>query len=250
MTSFSSEEPRQPDDDEYQARDALDEIDEVVARITDADIDERLGETLRRAGYAADQNITAMSTCPGVEDRILAVISACSRPKESMESARRPQQVEAAAPQEAALTDSPSMRIPDTVTAEMAFPLVVPAGRTMQVVANLLYSSGDPYAVTMAFHVGLAEPVEWILSRDLLAVGAVSREGFGDVRVWPGHAENGSQILNIELSSPFGQALFEAPAADVAAFLARTYQLVPEGSEADHVDIDAELFSFRASGGP
>jgi hypothetical protein len=38
------------------------------------------------------------------------------------------------------------------------------------------------------------------------------------------------------LFSPYGQARFEAPATDVAALLARTYQLVPVGSEADHVD--------------
>jgi hypothetical protein len=108
---------------------------------------------------------------------------------------------------------------------------------------------GDPYAVTIAFHVGLNEPVEWIFSRDLLAAGAKGSEGIGDVRVWPGDDDDGHRVLNIELSSPFGQALFHAPAAEVTAFLARTYQLVPEGSEAGHVDIDAELFSFRAGGG-
>jgi hypothetical protein len=47
--------------------------------------------------------------------------------------------------------------------------------------------------------------------------------------------------LNIELSSPFGQALFEAPAKDVSDFLRRTYQIVPAGEETDYVDVEAEL---------
>lgn len=249
MTSFSFDKPRQPDDSEYPARDALDEIDEAVARITDADIEERLHETLRREGYAADQDITAMSTCPGDEDRVLAVISACAQARESMETAARLRQDEAlAARQEAVVTEHPSMSTPSTVTAEIGLRLVVPSGQATPLVANLSYSAGDPYAVRIAFHVGLDEPVEWIFARDLLAGGIEGREGIGDVRVWLGDGADAHRVLNIELSSAFGQALFEAPAAGVAAFLARIYQLVPEGSEAGHVDvdIDAELFSLRA----
>jgi hypothetical protein len=43
------------------------------------------------------------------------------------------------------------------------------------------------------------------------------------------------------LSSPFGQAHFEAPAQAMAAFLRRTYQIVPAGQESGHIDIEAEL---------
>jgi hypothetical protein len=48
-------------------------------------------------------------------------------------------------------------------------------------------------------------------------------------------------VLNIELSSPFGQAHFEAPAEAMSAFLGRTYQIVPAGKEGDFVDIETEL---------
>jgi len=48
-------------------------------------------------------------------------------------------------------------------------------------------------------------------------------------------------VLNIELSSPFGQAHFEAPAQAMSAFLRRTYQIVPAGRESDYIDITAEL---------
>ena len=52
----------------------------------------------------------------------------------------------------------------------------------------MYYSGSDPYAVRMAFHVGTDEPVEWIFARDLLAAGIESRQGEGDVQVWPSPA--------------------------------------------------------------
>jgi len=51
----------------------------------------------------------------------------------------------------------------------------------------------------------------------------------------------GGQVLNIELSSPFGQAHFEAPAEAMSAFLARTYQIVPADQEGGYIDIETEL---------
>ena len=56
-----------------------------------------------------------------------------------------------------------------------------------------------------------------------------------------GAAESGEKVLNIELSSPFGQAHFEAPAQAMSAFLRRTYQIVPAGQESSYIDIEAEL---------
>ena len=49
------------------------------------------------------------------------------------------------------------------------------------------------------------------------------------------------KVLNIELSSPFGQAHFEAPAEAMSAFLQRTYQIVPAGQESRYIDIETEL---------
>jgi hypothetical protein len=113
--------------------------------------------------------------------------------------------------------------------------------------ASLSYSCQDPYAVKIAFHVGTDEPVEWTLARDLLAAALHSREGIGDVQAWPsaaagdGLAGIGHKVLNIAMTSPFGHAEFEASAAAVEAFLAQTYQVVPDGTESDYMDFDAEL---------
>jgi hypothetical protein len=145
-----------------------------------------------------------------------------------------------------------------TISAELGLKLVVPQQTIVPLVASMYYSGSDPYAVRMAFHVGTDEPVEWIFARDLLAAGIESRQGDGDVQVWPsavsvadtgdldliGTAEpqrTPGKVLNIELSSPFGQACFEAPAEAMSAFLQRTYQIVPAGQESRFIDIETEL---------
>jgi hypothetical protein len=135
-----------------------------------------------------------------------------------------------------------------TVSAELGLRLIVPQQTIVPLVASLFYSGDDPYAIRIAFHVGLDEPVEWIFARDLLAEGIKDRTGLGDVQVWPSAAtvdpasdETGQQVLNIELSSPFGQAHFEAPVNEISDFLRRTYRIVEAGQEGEHVDVESEL---------
>lgn len=136
------------------------------------------------------------------------------------------------------------MNSSSTVSAELGLRLVVPQQTVVPLVASLYYSNEDPYAIRIAFHVGLDEPVEWIFARDLLSNGSKGREGLGDVVVWPssGSADGvPGSVLNIELSSPFGQAHFEAPVKEISDFLKRTYGIVPAGEETDFVDVGAEL---------
>jgi len=140
-----------------------------------------------------------------------------------------------------------------TVSAELGLMLVVPQHTTVPLVASLFYSGDDPYAVRMAFHVGTDEPVEWIFARDLLAAGMAGPAGEGDVRAWPSASDaesdaetdgGGETVLNIVLSSPFGQAHFEAPMTAMAEFLHRTYDAIPAGHEGDFIDIGGELDSL------
>jgi hypothetical protein len=127
-----------------------------------------------------------------------------------------------------------------TVSAELGLSLVVPDHGAVPLVASLYYNAEDPYAIRMAFHVGSDEPVEWIFARDLLAVGLEGPAGEGDVQVWPTD-DHGRELLNIALSSPFGEAHFEAPRASTAAFLSRTYEVISAGNESEYIDVDAEL---------
>ena len=93
------------------------------------------------------------------------------------------------------------------VSAELGLGLAGPEHTIVPLMASLSYSCHDPYAVTIAFHVGTDEPVEWTLARDLLAAALHSREG--------------SRGL---------------PGPD--------HQVVPDGTESDHIDFDAELTSL------
>jgi hypothetical protein len=132
-----------------------------------------------------------------------------------------------------------AMNSSSTVSAELGLRLVVPDRTTVPLLAGLEYAADDPYAIRMAFYVGNDEPVEWIFARELLTVGIVRKVGDGDVEVWPAGPDD--TVLNIALSSPFGNALFEVPLSPLADFLHRTYQVVPAGQESEFVDMDAEL---------
>jgi hypothetical protein len=127
-----------------------------------------------------------------------------------------------------------------TVSAELGLSLVVPEHGAVPLVASLDYCADDPYAIKMAFHVGADEPVEWIFGRELLAAGLEGPVGEGDVQVWPDDVD-GADILNIALSSPFGEAHFEAPRTELADFLQSSYGIVPAGAESDYIDVDDEL---------
>lgn len=122
-------------------------------------------------------------------------------------------------------------------SAELGLRLLTPLEEAVQLTASLYYSEDDPYAVRFAFHVGLDAPVEWVFARELLAAGLRDAQGTGDVKIWP----SAEDVLNIELSSPFGQARFEAPVAGISAFLDRTFEIVPAGQENQRVDVDAAL---------
>ena len=135
------------------------------------------------------------------------------------------------------------------ISAELGLGLVGPERTIVPLTAGLSYSCADPYAVRMAFDIGTDKPVEWILARDLLAAALHGREGLGDVRAWPSAAScdpdaaatAGQEILNIAMSSPYGQAQFEVSARTIERFLQRTYQLVATGQESSYLDFDAEL---------
>jgi hypothetical protein len=133
-----------------------------------------------------------------------------------------------------------------TVSAELGFMLIIPGQASLPLAASLFYTGEDPYAVRMTFHVGTDEAVEWIFARDLLTAGLTEPSGAGDVRTWPSPSGDGSgePVLNIFLSSPFGQAHFETPTTAMAEFLRRTYDAIPSGREGDFFDIGAELDSL------
>ncbi|MEU9243444.1 SsgA family sporulation/cell division regulator [Streptomyces shenzhenensis] len=126
------------------------------------------------------------------------------------------------------------------VERELELRLVLSPERSIPVPARLTYRSDDPYAVHVSFHLDSDFPVHWAFARDLLVEGVFRPSGQGDVRVWPAKAKGRSVVL-MALSSPDGDALLEAPATRVSAWLERTLWVVPPGSEGGQLGIDAAL---------
>ncbi|MGW7278150.1 SsgA family sporulation/cell division regulator [Streptomyces sp. NPDC054844] len=134
---------------------------------------------------------------------------------------------------------------PTVVERELELRLILSPERGIPVPALLGYHTDDPYAVHITFHIGSGHPVHWTFARDLLVEGVFRPGGHGDVRVWPSKAEGRSVVL-VALSSPDGDALLEAPTAQVSAWLERTLRAVPPGTEGGQLGIDDGLAELLA----
>ncbi|WP_318210034.1 MULTISPECIES: SsgA family sporulation/cell division regulator [unclassified Streptomyces] len=133
-----------------------------------------------------------------------------------------------------------------TVERELELKLVLSPERTIPVPARLAYRTDDPYAVHITFHIGTDHPVNWTFARELLVEGVFRACGHGDVRIWPTKVDGRSVVL-MALSSPDGDALLEAPSAQVSAWLERTLRAVPPGTESDRLGIDDGLAELLAT---
>ncbi|MFJ1974647.1 SsgA family sporulation/cell division regulator [Streptomyces sp. NPDC087903] len=131
------------------------------------------------------------------------------------------------------------------VERELEVRLILSPERSVPVPARLRYRTDDPYAVHVTFHTGSDHPVSWTFARELLVEGVFRPSGHGDVRVWPTKTE-GRGVVLMALSSPDGDALLEAPTAQVSAWLERTLRAVPPGSEAEQLGIDEGLAELLA----
>jgi hypothetical protein len=131
------------------------------------------------------------------------------------------------------------------VERELELRLVLSPERSVPVPAKLGYRSDDPYAVHIAFHINTDRPVHWTFARELLVEGVFRPCGNGDVRVWPTKV-SGRGVVLMSLTSPDGDALLEAPAAAVSAWLERTLRAVPPGSEQALLRIDDGLAELLA----
>ncbi len=126
----------------------------------------------------------------------------------------------------------------DTVVDDVTLRLVVPGDDGVLLRATLRYEPSDPFAVEATFRAG-EEAISWVLGRDVLSDGLNEETGVGDVRVWPASLTGGDPaMVMIELRSPDGQAQLAVDAADLDAFLLRTFQSVPQGREAEWLDLD------------
>lgn len=134
-------------------------------------------------------------------------------------------------------------QVPATISCEIGLRLLASEG-ALPLAAELRYDVADPYAVEALFDTGADSPVRWVFARDLLSDGLARTAGEGDVVVRPALDEDGSAAVHLVLASPDGRAMLEANSEELREFLDQTYVVVPRGSEAERVDIDAELLSL------
>ena len=129
-----------------------------------------------------------------------------------------------------------------TVSTQLQLRLVVPGGPGVPVLTDVRYDAADPWAVRVTFRTGDddAPTVEWLFARSLLTDGLREPVGDGDVRVWPA-VRGRVRVVHLAMESPSGSALFEMDRDELVEFLQRSYLAVPTGSEAERVDLDAEL---------
>ncbi|MGW0119589.1 SsgA family sporulation/cell division regulator [Streptomyces sp. NPDC003327] len=132
------------------------------------------------------------------------------------------------------------------VERELELKLVLSPERSVPVPARLAYRTDDPYAVHVTFHIGSDHPVHWTFARELLVEGVFRACGHGDVRIWPTKLD-GHGVVLMALSSPDGDALLEAPSAQVSAWLERTLRAVPPGTETERLGIDDGLAELLAT---
>lgn len=110
-----------------------------------------------------------------------------------------------------------------------ARPPIVDAGTTT---GMLTFNPYDPYALTMDVvdDDGITV-VRWQFAREILRDGLLERAGLGDVIIWP----DDLLTVCIRLSTPDGTCILRIESGPVAAWVARTYEMVPDGAQTmDH----------------
>jgi hypothetical protein len=111
---------------------------------------------------------------------------------------------------------------------------------------ELVFEPTDPYAVSMNLE-ARSGTVVWTFARELLAEGLYEPVGDGDVQVWPCLSNQGEAVVIIELSSPDGMAMLQAPSRAVHDFVVRTQAAVPVGDESAHLALDSLIAQLLAN---
>jgi hypothetical protein len=134
----------------------------------------------------------------------------------------------------------------DVISQDITMDCVDAAGTVTSLDAALGYDPADPYAVTATFRTA-AGSVVWTFARELLSRGLTTPTGEGDVHIWPCLDTAGRAVVIIELSSPDGELIAQAPTQDVYRFVSRSLALVPAGLESAYVDLDELIVQLLAA---
>jgi hypothetical protein len=129
------------------------------------------------------------------------------------------------------------------VSRHLSLELIDASGEASRLDGELGYDPRDPFAVVAVISAS-PTPIRWVFGRDLLIEGLFSPAGDGDVHVWPSVDHHGEAVVLVELSTPSGSALLQAPSRDVSEFLHHTFAVVPRGAEDLNLDLDYTLLQL------
>ncbi|MEU4067062.1 SsgA family sporulation/cell division regulator [Streptomyces wedmorensis] len=129
---------------------------------------------------------------------------------------------------------------PRTLTRHLTMELVTPdAG--VPIDTTVRYSSRDPHALSVAFHLLGRSPVVWCLDREMVVTGSHTPTGAGEVHL--SAAPDGDLLIRLGRT---GQCATVRCDRDRLARLVReTFLLVPQGTEEHHIDWQPLLASLR-----
>ncbi|MFE5947136.1 SsgA family sporulation/cell division regulator [Streptomyces sp. NPDC056480] len=130
---------------------------------------------------------------------------------------------------------------PRVLTRPMAMELLTPDA-AVPIETTVGYTSRDPHALSIVFHLLEDDPVVWRVDREMVLTGALTATGAGEVHLRP--APGGRLLLRL---GPSGHCATVRCDQDGLARLVRdTLALVPQGTEESHIDWQPLLASLRS----
>lgn len=133
-----------------------------------------------------------------------------------------------------------------TVSHDLQMQVVLDDESRVTLPAILAYDVHDPFAISATFRTGEGD-ITWVFARELLAQGLTERAGDGDILIRPAHPSRGALVL-FTLSSPSGAARIEGDRGAIQDFVDACYNLLPEGSEWQFLQVDRVIDELLAEG--
>ncbi|MFB7590209.1 SsgA family sporulation/cell division regulator [Streptomyces sp. NPDC056169] len=129
---------------------------------------------------------------------------------------------------------------PRVLTQPMAMELLTPDA-VVPIATTVSYTSRDPHALSIVFHLLEDDPVLWRVDREMVLSGSLTPTGAGEVHLWP--VPDGRLLLRL---GPAGHCATVRCDQDGLARLVRdTFTLVPQGTEESHIDWQPLLACLR-----
>ncbi|MFI1712507.1 SsgA family sporulation/cell division regulator [Streptomyces sp. NPDC053513] len=126
---------------------------------------------------------------------------------------------------------SQSLPAVKTLTRSMPMELLTP-DTTVRIDTTLGYTSRNPHALSITFHLLEPDPVVWHLDREMVAIGSLAPTGDGEVHLRP--AADGMLLIRLGPAGHRAQVLVDAER--LTAVVRETFALVPQGTEERHID--------------